>query len=160
MTIEKYQTETEINRLNYSFYSVGKTIIKKIVEYTKLPKYFLIKNGLPYDADVYNLAFGDEDVNDFNDQIISNNGDMDKVLATVADTALNFWEYYPNAFIYFEGSQPEGQELLRTYLYRKKLERFFDEISKIADVYGRIENELEEFTKGKNYNAFLIIQKR
>ena len=122
MQIEKYRTETESNRLSYSFYSVGEKTIKKIVEYTKLPKYWMIANGLPIDADVYNLALGDEniDADDFSDQIISNNGDMDKVLATVADTAFNFWEYYPNALIFFEGSQPEGQEHLRTYLYRKK----------------------------------------
>lgn len=162
MQIEKYRTETESNRLSYSFYSVGEKTIKKIVEYTKLPKYWMIANGLPIDADVYNLALGDEniDADDFSDQIISNNGDMDKVLATVADTAFNFWEYYPNALIFFEGSQPEGQEHLRTYLYRKKMERFFDKISSVADIYGRLDDELEYFTKGKNYNAFLIIRKR
>jgi hypothetical protein len=162
MQIEKYQTETDNKRLSYSFLSIGEKTIKKVVEYTKLPKYWLIENGLPIDADVYNLAFGDENIGegDFSDLITSNNGDTDKVLATVADTAFNFWEYYPNAFIFFEGSHPEGEEHLRNYLYRRKIERFLDEITHIADVYGRIENQLESFTKGKNYNAFLIIRKR
>lgn len=162
MQIEKYKTETDSKRLSYYFFSIGEKTIKKVVEYTKLPKYWLIDNGLPIDADVYNLAFGDENANenDFSDTITSNNGDTDKVLATVADTAFNFWEYYPNAFIFFEGSQPEGQEHLRNSLYRRKIERFLSEISNVADVYGRIENQLEDFTKGKNYDAFLIIQKR
>ena len=85
---------------------------------------------------------------------------MDKILSTVAYTALSFWKFYPNAFILFEGSNPESEEGLRTYLYQKKVERFFDEINEIAYVVGRFENQLEVFEKGKKYNSFLIIPKR
>ena len=158
MQIEKYYTETTVGNLVYTFESIGKTVIKKVVQYSKIPPTYI---GLPSNANVYNLAFGDwdDEINDFKDTITSNNGDMEKVLATVANTANLFWSEYPNTFIYFEGSHPKGKELIRTYLYQKKLNRYFDDISKVALVFGLSENGWEMFTANKNYNAFLILQK-
>jgi hypothetical protein len=162
MQIEKYTTENDIDNLVYTFNSIGERTIKKKVEYQRFSKYDLLIKGLPIDAEIYNLAFGDvnEDLSDFSDQITSNNGDMNKVLATVVDTAFNFWEHHPNAIIFFKGSQPEGKEFIRTYLYQKKIERFLGEISDVAYVFGQIEDTLELFNRDKKYNAFLIIQKR
>lgn len=59
--------------------------------------------GLSPQVEVYNLAFGDfiGGIDDFSDQITSNNGDRHNVLATVADTAFNFWRFYPDVFILF-----------------------------------------------------------
>jgi hypothetical protein len=158
MQIEKYQVETTVDSLIYTFESVGKTTIKKVVEYTKMNPFYI---GLPSNADVYNLAFGDwdDEINDFKDTLTSNNGDMEKVLATVANTASSFWSEYPNSFIYFVGSQPKGKESLRTYLYQKKINRYFEDISNVATVYGLTEYGWEQFITNKNYNAFLILQK-
>ncbi len=158
MQIEKYQIETTVNSLIYTFESVGRITIKKVVEYTKMNPFYI---GLPSNAYVYNLAFGDwdDEINDFKDTTTSNNGDMEKVLATVADTANTFWNEYPNSFIYFVGSQPKGKESLRTYLYQKKINRYFEDISNVAIVYGLTEYGWEQFITNKNYNAFLILQK-
>jgi hypothetical protein len=158
MQIEKYYTETTVDSLIYTFESIGKTTIKKVVEYTKMNPFYI---GLPSNVDVYNLAFGDwdDEINDFKDTITSNNGDMEKVLATVANTVLLFWESYPNASIFFQGSQIQGEEPLRTYLYQRKIERYFEEIKNIAYVIGKFNNQLEIFTKGKTYSNFLIIRK-
>ena len=162
MQIEKYNTITDTDRLKYRFVSTGKTTIEKVVAYEKFSTYRLIELGFPPYIEVYNLAFGDliSGTDDFSDQITSDNGDMNKILSTVANTVLDFWEYNPNAFIWFEGSHPKNQEGLRTYLYQKKLERFFEEISEVANAFGRSENQLELFEKGRKYNAFLIIKKR
>jgi hypothetical protein len=158
MQIEKYQVETTVDSLIYTFESIGKTTIKKVVEYTKMNPFYI---GLPSNADVYNLAFGDwgDEINDFKDTITSNNGDMEKVLATVANTVFSFWENYPDASVFFQGSQIHGEEPLRTYLYQRKIERYFEEISNIAYVFGKFNGKLEIFTKGKTYSNFLIIRK-
>jgi hypothetical protein len=84
---------------------------------------------------------------------------MDKILATVAETAFNFWEKYPEALLYFRGSSPTGQESLRTYLYQKKLNRYFDEVSNFAEIFGLTIEGWEEFVINKNYMAFLILRK-
>ena len=162
MQIEKYTTRADTDRLKYRFISIGKKAIEKVVAYEKFPTFKVIELGFPPYIEVYNLAFGDliPDTDDFSDQITSDNGDMNKILSTVANTVLDFWEYNSDAFIWFEGSQPENQEGIRTYLYQKKLERFFAEINEVANVLGRAGTQLELFEKGKKYNAFLIIRKR
>ena len=159
MQIEKYKTENTVNKLIYTFESVGEKVIKKKVIYSKFIDSQDI--GLPPYMNVYNLALGDldEKTGELDDQVASNNGDMEKVLATVAGTTTNFWNEYPEALIYFEGSQPKGQELLRTYLYQRKINRYFSEISEIANVFGLSDNGWEKLIVNKNYRAFLISQK-
>lgn len=132
---------------------------KKVVIYSKIeyPKYF----GLPSDTDVYNLGFGDfnEETGEINDEIVSRNGDTEKVLATVANTANEFWEEYPDSLLFFRGSQTEGEKPLRTRLYQMGINKYMNEISAIVDVFGFINDEWEEFQINKNYNAFLILRK-
>ena len=100
MQIEKYKTESTVDNLIYTFESVGEKVIQKMVVYTRIENPTDI--GLPYDSIVYNLGFGDwnEETNQLDDQITSKNGDTEKVLATVAETANEFWVEYPNASIF------------------------------------------------------------
>lgn len=158
MKLEKYTTEASINKLTYIFESIGQKVIVKVVEYSKLNPAFI---GLPSEIEVYNLGFGDWDdsIKDFNDQITSNNGDTDKVLATVANTTNEFWEEYPDAFLYFKGSQPFGEKPLRTRLYQMSMNRYFTEINKVADIFGLTDAGWEIFIVDKNYIAFLISRK-
>ena len=159
MQIEKYKTETDHTNLEYTFLSIGRSVIKKKIVYEKFeePEYI----GLPSNTLVYNLGFGDfdEQTGGIDDKIASNNGDMDKILATVAETAFNFWGSYPNALLYFRGSNPTGQQSLRTYLYQKKLNRYFNEINDFAEIIGLTIDGWEEFVINKNYIAFLILKK-
>ena len=55
---------------------------------------------------LYNLAFGDKDklTGVIDDKVISNNGDSEKVLATVVATVYAFTDRYPDALIYVTGS--------------------------------------------------------
>lgn len=100
MQIEKYQTTNESDGLKYFFDSIGKKTIKKVVQYQQLLPHHVIELGLSSHIEVYNLAFGDliEGINDFSDQTTSNNGDMDKILSTVANTAFNFLGILPKRF--------------------------------------------------------------
>ncbi len=159
MQIEKYKTESTVSSLVFTFESVGEKIIKKRVIYSKFNNPEDI--GLPFNASVYNLGFGDfnEQTGQLDDQIISKNGDTEQVLATVAGTVSDFWIEYPDAQIFFIGSIPEGEKPRRTRLYQMKINRYFADISLIVNVRGFTENGWETFSKDKNYIAFLILQK-
>ena len=131
----------------YQFYSLGpKGKIKKIVRFQKLQDEPL----------VYNLAFGDQDIETgvVSDLIATNNDDRDIVLATVANTINDFCDHHGNHFIYATGSTP-----VRTRLYRMGINRIFDEISTNFDVYGVIGDATYKFEKTVNYEAFLIKRK-
>lgn len=67
--------------------------IKKLVQYTKNLK------------DFFNLGFGGgaEAAGEINDTVITNNGDSQKVLATVASTVYAFTDKHPDAWIYVQG---------------------------------------------------------
>ena len=160
MQIGKYKTESTVDNLIYTFESVGEKVIQKMVVYTRIENPTDI--GLPYDSIVYNLGFGDwnEETNQLDDQITSKNGDTEKVLATVAETANEFWVEYPNASIFFMGSTPNGEMPRRTRLYQMKINRYFSEINKLVDIEGYEINEWEDFMNDKNYIAFLISHKK
>ncbi len=55
---------------------------------------------------IYNLGFGDQDPNSgkTDDVMVNNNEDRDIVLATVANTIVEFCNHYGNHYIYAKGS--------------------------------------------------------
>ena len=162
MQIEKYKTESTVDNLIYTFESVGEKVIQKMVVYTKIENPEDI--GLTFDSIVYNLGFGDwnQETGDLDDQIISKNGDTEKVLATVAETVNKFWMLYPNASIFFIGSVPKGEKPRRTRLYQMKINRYFSKINSLVDIggYNYEGRKWENFVKNENYMAFLISRKK
>lgn len=103
-------------------------------------------------AQVYNLAFGDLDSGgDINDVVVSNNGDMHKVMATVAQVVIAFFGAYPDRQIYFTGSSPSRQRLYRAILAREA-ERW----SEVFEVQGVVQGKPVQFEGCVNYQAFLI----
>jgi hypothetical protein len=107
-------------------------------------------------GNLFNLGFGDwnEELREVDDSVRSNNGDRDMVLATVASTALNFFDQFPKAKIFAEGSTPA-----RTRLYQMGIAHNILEINKDFDVLGFTDNDWEPFQRGRNYTAFLITSK-
>jgi hypothetical protein len=147
MKFPKYIYSTEDQLLYYEFTSEGpKGKIKKIVEYT--PTSF---------ENVYNLAFGDydEEIDGINDTSVTNNGDSQKVLATVASTVYAFTGRYPNAVVHATGSTN-----VRTRLYRMGITNNLTEIAADFRVFGLKDDEWEEFIVGEDYEAFLITRKK
>lgn len=155
MKIEKYQTESTTNKLVFSFKSIGSKIIEKKVLFTPIED--SENYGLPPMINLYNLAFGDwdETLEDIDDSVRSNNGDADKVLATVANTVIEFWVEYPDVPLFMTGSTPG-----RTRLYQNGIFKNYIEINQKVDIYGLFNYEWERYILGKNYDAFLILRKR
>lgn len=146
MNLDRYKFNVESSLMVHDFISEGpKGSIPKMVQYEKTNI-----NG------VYNLAFGDKDLhtNTINDTIISDNGDSQKVLATVAFTLYTFTKDHPGAWIHITGSTNS-----RTRLYRMGIIKYLIEIQKDFEVYGELENDWEEFETGKQYTAFLVKRK-
>lgn len=92
MRLEKYQSKANKTQTVFYFTSEGPNgrILKK-VRYSKI-KYKGINN-------LYSLGFGDinNETGDFDDSVITDNHDREKVLATVAQTVILFLKRYPKA---------------------------------------------------------------
>ncbi len=74
--------------VTFKFTSIGdKREIEKIIEFSKIP------NSL----NRWNLGFGDVKGDDWEDDVISDNNDLRKVLQTVANGVYEFLETYPDA---------------------------------------------------------------
>jgi hypothetical protein len=149
MNLERYDYKNSKSFLNYEFYSEGpKGVIKKVIR-------FMPATVGSYSY--YNLAFGDwnESENTIADFIVSNNHDAEKVLATIASAVLDFTDRYPNVMIYAEGSTAS-----RTRLYQMALNKYWNEIDTVIEIYGLIEGEgFQLFERGRNYGAFVVKRK-
>ena len=146
MERERYLADSNESHTLFEFTSKGvKGNIKKIVTYQH------------WGGNVYNLAFGDYDnkIGWLNDTSRSNNGDADKVLATVAYTVIIFLQHYPDAKISIQGST-----VARTRLYQMQLVLQIKEISSQYIVEAHINGDWEIFRKGKNYDGFSIRNKK
>ena len=147
MRNERYELEVESDALVFAFTSIGtKGEIPKLVMYQETNV-----------KDVYNLAFGDKNINtgDLNDEVITNNNDSQKVLATVAATVYAFMYKYPNAWVAATGSTKA-----RTRLYQMGISNNLKEITADFDVLGRKEGIWHQFEKNIAYDAFLIRRKK
>lgn len=85
---------------------------------------------------------------------VSNNGDRNKILATVFKVVDNYTERYPDRWIYITGSTKE-----RTRLYRMAIGINLDELSKTFEIYAISNGELVLFTKNMEISAFIIKRK-
>ncbi len=148
MNKPKYLYKTEERLMIFEFISEGtKGLVKKMITYT-----------FTGTENVYNLGFGDYDETSkcIDDKSVTNNGDSQKVLATVSSTIYAFTEKYPNAWIFATGSTS-----IRTRLYRMGITTNIEEIKIDFDVYGLnvATNEWEDFIIGEDYLAFLVTKK-
>ena len=145
MKYPRYPIVMSDNSCVYMFFSEGpRGKIKKGVLYSRI------------DKNLFNLGFGDwsEGLLDLDDSNRSNNGDRDKVLITVAHTALSFTDAFPNARIFVTGSTAS-----RTRLYQMGIAANLLEVSQNFEVQGFVNGEWELFRPGRNYEAFLISRK-
>jgi len=145
MGIEKYSVKTKSDHLTYEFVSKGpKGHITKLVVYQHMFDNF------------YNLAFGDQSSKNelLDDLIVSNNGDTDKILSTVASTLFDFFDHHDGTIVFAQGSTHS-----RNRLYRRYLSYFLDIISENFILLVELEGDIERFQKGKDYSSFYIHKK-
>jgi hypothetical protein len=105
---------------------------------------------------LFNLGFGDwnPQTKSIDDSNRTNNMDRDKVLLTVAFSALDFTSQFPKALIYLEGSTPA-----RTRLYQSSIGQHILEINRHFYIRGLCLQRWEPFARGINYDAFLAQRK-
>ena len=146
MKLDKYELKSGERLEVYEFISIGPNgRITKLVQYT--PTNY---------KDLYNLGFGDKnaETGDIDDNVISNNGDNEKVLATVVATLYAFTDSHRDALVYATGSTKS-----RTRLYRMGITKYFEEGRSDFEIYGEIIDGWEEFKRDVDYEAFLVKRK-
>jgi len=143
MELPKYQISTNEDQTVFKFISDGPNgKIAKIVLYQPMNEPFL-----------YNLALGDLDpkTGEIDFDIKTNNGDRNMILSTISETVYAFLYQRPNCAIHFKGS-----DSVRTRLYQMAISNYFEELSEDFEIQGKLRYELLRFTKGVNYEAFII----
>jgi hypothetical protein len=146
MRLERYQLESINDLTVFEFISEGpKGKIVKWIQYSKIN-----------DTNYYNLAFGDkkEGENDIDDEIITDNKDSYKVLATVAFSVITFTERFKEAIIVATGSTKS-----RTRLYQIGISQNLEELEQYFNVYGYIERQWVKYKINIPYEAFMVKRK-
>jgi hypothetical protein len=141
MNLERYPYYANPSFFDFEFESEGpKGTIKKIARFSSIG------------TNLYNFGFGDldESTGDISDEIVTNNGDGEKVLATVAGIIYDFTAKIPEAAIFIQGTTES-----RTRWYQMGINKNWEEIGRIFEVFGRRNGQWEHFKKGPNYEAFI-----
>ncbi|MGN6437933.1 MAG: DUF6934 family protein [Agriterribacter sp.] len=146
MKVEKYHLKSDSKLTRFEFVSEGaKGAIRKLIEFqeTNYP-------GL------FNLAFGDKDSSSesIDDLSVSNNGDTEKVLATVVSAVYAFCDKHPNAYVYASGSTKA-----RTRLYRMGIAKHYAQVQADFYFYGQLGDDFVAFEPGVDYDGFLAQRK-
>ncbi|TKK64018.1 hypothetical protein FC093_23445 [Ilyomonas limi] len=146
MKVEKYNLKSETGLTRFEFISEGpRGAIRKLIEFQATT-----------DPGLFNLAFGDKDplTGSIDDLSVSDNGDTEKVLATVIAALYAFCDKYPDAYIYASGSTKA-----RTRLYRMGITKYYDQMRADFYLYGQIGDDFPEFELGVDYDGFLAQRK-
>jgi hypothetical protein len=142
MNLQGYETFSDEKLEKFEFNSIGVNgIIRKVV--------FFENVGF----NIFNLAFGDWDElnGKLNDEKTTNNGDRDKVLATVALTVVNFLRYHPDSIVF-----AMGRTNSRTRLFQMGINSNWYKIQTAYYIEGYLLGRWEKFQSGKNYEAFSV----
>ena len=146
MKIDKYPLRSEGSYTVFEFISAGsKGFVHKLVHFQKTNE-----------PGLYNLAFGDKNLEtgELDDLAKTNNGDSEKVLATVVAALYAFFSKYPEAQVYATGST-----ISRTRLYRRGITKHYNEMVIDFQLFGQVGNEFHVFETGKDYTGFLAQRK-
>ena len=146
MELKTYDISEDRKRKSFRFTSTGiKGDVSKLVLYqeTSIPNLF-------------NLAFGDYNpiTGELDDLIVTDNGDGEKVLATVVSTIYHFYKEHPNAIVYLTGSTPS-----RTRLYRIAISKYLPVFEEKFEILGELSEGWERFQNNIKYEGFFIKQK-
>jgi hypothetical protein len=144
---EKYNLRASPSSLEFEFISSGPNgNICKVIQFT--PTHI---------SNVFNLGFGDRDIHsgEISDSVITNNGDSEKVLSTVAHAAIDFLNKHPNNSIFAMGLTAS-----RTRLYQIGIMKNLKEIEIDIIILGLHNDRWIPIKKGLNYDAFLASKKK
>ena len=143
MDLPKYQLSAENSLTVFEFVSIGPNgRISKLIKYSET-----------HLKDFYNIGFGDKDnlTGEIDDTTVSNNGDSEKVLATVVSSVYAFTDLHPECWVYATGSTRA-----RTRLYRMGIGKYYDKIINDFEVFGLKDDRWVEFDKQIDFDAFIV----
>lgn len=152
-----YQAE---NDSLYFFISKGiHGDIQKVVSISKIPDRF----GYPSDS-AYNLGFGDVVTSSrgwtVDDSPRSGNGDMPKVIATVARIAIEFLREHPESSLSLEGYIDEKSAIQgknqRNILYQRAIDSNWVQLSTEFRFWGVRSGEIVDYIIGNQYDRILV----
>lgn len=133
--------------MDFPSYELSANADLTVFEFTSIGKKGTIQKAIKYsqtsNRQVYNLGFGDiiytnEQTGEveIDDEAVTNNGDIGKVLGTVASSVYAFTERYPDVLVVFGGSNAA-----KVRLYRMVLSKHYDEITRSFMIFGAEHNE-------------------
>lgn len=143
MNLNKYALIASSDFTSFKFDSIGpKGTIPKLIQFQQMNI-----------AGYYNLAFGDLGpvTNELDDFTVSDNGDSEKVLATVVAALSDFLDSHPNAVVYATGSTK-----VRTRLYRMSISKYYYQEMHNFELFGEKESGFQQFELGQEYLGFLV----
>ena len=146
MTLDRYEISAGKNLTTFEFLSEGKRgRILKVIQFQQM--------NIP---NLYNLAFGDKNLltGQIDDRVVTDNGDSEKVLATVVSAIYAFANAYPNSWVYATGSTA-----VRTRLYRMGINKYYEIVVEDFEIMGEFKNEWGSYEFGKDYQAFAVHRK-
>ena len=149
MDLQSYEPHLSRDHLCYTFISKGvRGEIQKVVKFRLIQTRPMV---------VYNVAFGDFNKSEigFNENVISNNGDADKVLQTVARIVMLFCRRHPQVYVMAKGSSAA-----RNRLYQMMISNRLAEIEDRCEILGILGPDTVAFRKNINYEGFLVREKR
>lgn len=143
MELQTYDISQDKKSKSFGFTSIGqKGAIPKLVLYqeTSIPNLF-------------NLAFGDYNpqTGELDDLVVTDNGDGEKVLATVVSTIYHFFDENATAVVYLTGSTPS-----RTRLYRIAISKYLPVFENKFEILGELSEGWERFQTKIEYEGFFI----
>ena len=143
MELQTYDVSKNKLSQSFQFTSIGpKGAIQKLVLYqeTAIPRLF-------------NLAFGDfaTDTGILDDIVVTDNGDGEKVLATVVSTIHLFFAEHQDAIVYLTGSSSS-----RTRLYRIAISKYLPVFEDKFEILGELSEGWERFQISTDYCGFFI----
>jgi len=147
MKIDKYPVIIGETSMVFEFISQGiHGSIPKLVIYSKTHLH-----------NFYNLGFGDKDetTRQIDDEVVTNNGDSEKVLATVASTL-----YILSTNFRMQWFLQTGSTKARTRLYRIGISNNLSEIEEDVEVYGLVGDKWQPFQKQTEFDGFLVLKKK
>ena len=146
MHVEKYHLKSSLQSRRYEFVSEGpRGAIRKLIEFQET-----------HDPGLFNLAFGDKHpaTGEIDDLAVSDNGDTEKVLATVVSAVYAFCDQFPDAYIYASGSTKA-----RTRLYRMGIVKYLEQMQNDFELYGQQGDDFAAFEPNTQYEGFLAQRK-
>ena len=146
MKPQSYDIKNTDDSFTYEFDSRGpKGAIKKMILFKRHEQ-----------QDVFELIFGDFDNNTQSVDVntVTDNGDRNKIIATVIECVRIFFQHQPGAWVVFRGSS-----ISRNRLYRAAISNNIELFSKDFDLFGITNVGMEPFVKTGAYIAFAIARK-